>query len=43
VQRLGIPHEELPVPGWPLRQIFLHDPVGSRIELTFDKETADAA
>lgn len=32
----GIPFEELPVPGWPLRQIFLHDPVGSKIELTFD-------
>jgi catechol 2,3-dioxygenase-like lactoylglutathione lyase family enzyme len=33
---LGIPFEELPVPGWPLRQIFLRDPVGSKIELTFD-------
>ena len=32
----GIPFEELPVPGWPLWQIFLRDPVGSKIELTFD-------
>lgn len=32
----GIPFDELPVPGWPLWQIFLHDPVGSKIELTFE-------
>jgi catechol 2,3-dioxygenase-like lactoylglutathione lyase family enzyme len=32
----GIAFEELPVPGWPLWQVFLHDPVGSKIELTFD-------
>lgn len=31
----GIPFEELPVPGWPLRQIFLRDPVGAKMELTF--------
>jgi hypothetical protein len=36
VKALGLPFEELPVPGWPLRQIFLKDPVGSKIELTFD-------
>lgn len=33
---LGIAFEELPVPGWPLWQIFLRDPVGSKIELTFE-------
>lgn len=33
----GIAFEELPVPGWPLWQIFLHDPVGSKIELTFER------
>lgn len=36
----GIPFEELPVPGWPLQQIFLRDPVGSKIELTFDLSQA---
>lgn len=33
---LAIPFEELPVPGWPLQQIFVQDPVGSKIELTFE-------
>ena len=33
---LSIPYEELPVPGWPLQQIFVHDPAGSKIELTFE-------
>lgn len=37
---LGIAFEELPVPGWPLWQIFLRDPVGSKIELTFDMSSA---
>lgn len=32
----AIAFEELPVPGWPLWQIFVRDPVGSKIELTFD-------
>ena len=36
LEALAIPFEELPVPGWPLRQIFLRDPVGSKIELTFE-------
>lgn len=33
---LGTAYEVMPVPGWPLRQIFLQDPTGARIELTFD-------
>ena len=33
---LAVAYEELPVPGWPLQQIFLLDPVGSKIELTFE-------
>ena len=32
----GVAFEEAPVPGWPLHQIFLHDPTGLKIELTFD-------
>jgi hypothetical protein len=28
--------EERPVPGFPLHQVFLTDPLGLRIELTFD-------
>lgn len=33
---LGIKYEEAPVPGFPLHQIFLRDPVGMKVELTFD-------
>lgn len=36
LKELAIPYDELPVPGWPLQQIFLRDPTGSKIELTFD-------
>ena len=31
----GIDFEEAPVPGWPLHQVFLRDPKGLKIELTF--------
>lgn len=31
----GIPFEEIPVPGWPIHQIFLRDPAGLKIELSF--------
>jgi catechol 2,3-dioxygenase-like lactoylglutathione lyase family enzyme len=31
----GIDWMEAPVPGMPLHQVFLHDPVGLKIELTF--------
>ncbi len=37
----GIPFREAPVPGFPLHQLFLQDPTGLRIELTFDAPTAD--
>jgi catechol 2,3-dioxygenase-like lactoylglutathione lyase family enzyme len=33
---LGLKFREAPVPGFPLHQIFLHDPAGLMIELTFD-------
>jgi len=32
----GLPFEEAPVPGWPIHQIFLHDPLGLKIELSFE-------
>lgn len=37
----GIPFDELPVPGWRMNQIFLTDPAGLKIELTFDMERED--
>jgi catechol 2,3-dioxygenase-like lactoylglutathione lyase family enzyme len=38
----GIAFEEAPVPGWPLHQVFVRDPKGLKIELTFslDEEAA---
>ncbi|XXQ54066.1 VOC family protein [Xenophilus aerolatus] len=36
LRQQAIPFEELPVPGWPLQQIFLRDPAGAKIELTFE-------
>jgi catechol 2,3-dioxygenase-like lactoylglutathione lyase family enzyme len=33
---LGIAYGEAPVPGFPLHQIFLTDPAGAKVELTFD-------
>ncbi|RYF34653.1 MAG: hypothetical protein EOO26_03710 [Comamonadaceae bacterium] len=33
---LGIPFTEAPVPGFPLHQIFLNDPLGVKIELNFE-------
>lgn len=32
---LGVPFTEAPVPGWDMNQLFLHDPRGMKIELTF--------
>ena len=36
-----VAYTEAPVPGWPLHQLFVHDPKGLRIEMTFDL-TAEA-
>lgn len=33
---LGVAYGEAPVPGFPLHQIFLTDPAGAKVELTFD-------
>jgi catechol 2,3-dioxygenase-like lactoylglutathione lyase family enzyme len=32
----GVPFSEAPVPGFPLYQLFLNDPVGVKIELNFE-------
>lgn len=34
----GVDWMEAPVPGMPLHQVFLHDPVGLKIELTFHSD-----
>jgi len=38
----GVPYTEAPVPEWPIHQVFLHDPNGLKVELTFflDEEPA---
>jgi catechol 2,3-dioxygenase-like lactoylglutathione lyase family enzyme len=35
LKALGVAWQEAPVPGFPLHQIFLHDPTGIMVELTF--------
>ncbi len=43
LQDLGIDWREAPVPGLPVHQLFLRDPVGLQIELSFDAaELAEA-
>lgn len=32
----GVMFEEAPVPGFPLHQIFMNDPAGAKVELTFE-------
>jgi hypothetical protein len=42
LRKLNVKFEEVPVPGFPLHQIFFRDPVGMKVELTFDgAETKD--
>jgi len=43
LDRCGVPYHELPVPGMPLHQLFLRDPTGFKIELTFDAAEASTA
>ena len=38
----GIAFDDLPVNGWPLQQLFLRDPTGLKIELTFDLDAEEA-
>lgn len=42
LQRSRIPFDEFPLPGTAIHQIFLRDPLGLKIELTFDL-SAEAA
>lgn len=39
---LGIASTEAPVPGWTLHQVFIRDPLGLKVELTFDMAQEDA-
>lgn len=41
----GIPYDEAPIPDWPIHQVFLKDPMGLKIELTFmmDDEPVESA
>jgi catechol 2,3-dioxygenase-like lactoylglutathione lyase family enzyme len=32
---VGEPYTEAPIPGWNMHQLFLHDPRGLKIEMTF--------
>jgi len=36
LKAMGISSQEAPVPDFPLHQIFFQDPVGIKVELTFD-------
>ncbi len=36
LRTLGVAFTEAPVPGWPLHQVFVRDPLGLKLELTFD-------
>ena len=35
LDRTGVRYQGTPVPGFPLYQLFFHDPVGMKVELTF--------
>lgn len=41
---LGVPFADAPIPGWGIHQLFLHDPRGLKIEMTFwmDREPQGA-
>jgi catechol 2,3-dioxygenase-like lactoylglutathione lyase family enzyme len=35
LRALDVPFAEAPIPGWDIHQLFLHDPRGLKIEMTF--------
>ncbi|MDM0033702.1 hypothetical protein QTI33_16330 [Variovorax sp. J22P271] len=41
----GVPFAEAPIPGWAIHQLFLHDPRGLKVEMTFwmDQEEGTVA
>lgn len=45
LRALGVPFAEAPIPGWAIHQLFLHDPRGLKIEMTFwmDQEQEGSA
>jgi len=45
LRALDVPFDEAPIPGWAIHQLFLRDPRGLRIEMTFwlDQEAEGAA
>jgi catechol 2,3-dioxygenase-like lactoylglutathione lyase family enzyme len=43
LRKLNVKFDEIPVPGFPLHQIFFRDPVGMKVELTFDIAELHAA
>lgn len=43
LRKLNVKYDEIPVPGFPLHQIFFRDPVGMKVELTFDIAELEAA
>ena len=40
--RMNMTFDETPVPGFPLHQIFLKDPLGLKVELTFRTDALEA-
>lgn len=42
LRKMNVPFDEIPVPGFPLHQIFFRDPVGMKVELTFDAAELEA-
>ena len=37
----GVAFAEAPIPGWAIHQLFLHDPRGLKIEMTFWMDQED--
>lgn len=37
----GVPFDERPVAGYPLHQVFVHDPAGIKLEMTFPASSVD--